>query len=65
MAKQTKAHKPAGLDFMTMLYRCSECGRTFDARDYVQANEYYCGHDCEVMPQPKQATKLAPAINKE
>lgn len=27
---------------------CPECGRRFDLRDEVQADEWAYGHDCEV-----------------
>lgn len=29
------------------LGKCNECGRVFDLLDENDAEEFYCGHDCE------------------
>ena len=45
---------------------CRECGRAFDLTDDTDAEEWACGHDCEVMEgEPASAANVPGNTNLE
>jgi len=48
LARQIQGYGLDAQAFMGLSRVCVECGRRFDLHNEVAADEWYCGHDCEV-----------------